>query len=112
MGVISGAVVNTRLDRVLGSKPIKQVLQYAESGKLETLRQSCLYIDLRVGHPIRPDDVITQDTAKFFAVLAGELWAEIIGHFPWEFEAMLEKVIAFELEIGFPEDQVRRNADE
>ena len=25
---------------------------------------------------------------------------------------MLEKVIAFELEIGFPEDQVRRNADE
>jgi len=37
---------------------------------------------------------------------------EILGHFPWEFEATLEKVIAFELETGFPEDQVRRNADE
>jgi hypothetical protein len=25
---------------------------------------------------------------------------EILGHFPWEFEEMKEKVAAFELEIG------------
>jgi AbiV family abortive infection protein len=111
IGVISGAVINSRMDRVLGRKAIKQVLQDTESGKLEALRQSCLYIDLRDGHPVIPDDVISPDTAKFFAVLAGELWAEILGHFPWEFEAMLEKVIAFELEIGFPEGLVREESD-
>jgi AbiV family abortive infection protein len=109
IGVISGAVINSRVDRVLGQKPIKQVLQDVDSGKLESLRQSCLYIDLRDGHPVTPDDVIAPETAKFFAVLAGELWVEILGHFPWEFEAMLDKVIAFELEIGFPAEIVRRN---
>jgi AbiV family abortive infection protein len=107
LGVISGAVINSRLDRVLGHKPIKQVLQDAESGKLESLRQSCLYIDLHDGRPVTPDDVISQDTARFFAVLAGELWAEILGHFPWEFEMMLEKVMAFEIEIGFAKELIR-----
>lgn len=112
IGVISGAVINSRLDRVLGRKPIKQVLQDAESGKFESLRQSCLYIDLRDGQPVTPDEVISPETAKFFAVLAGELWAEILGHFPWEFEAMMEKVIAFEIEIGFSPEIVRRQATE
>ena len=35
IAVVAGAVVNTRLDRILGLKVVRQVLQDAESGKLE-----------------------------------------------------------------------------
>lgn len=37
-------------------------------------------------------------------VLAGELWAEMLGHFPWEFDTMIRKVSAYEIRVGFPED--------
>jgi len=108
MGVMSGAVVNARLDRILGVRRIKQLLQDAESGQLERLRQSCLYIDMQDGRTITPADVIGEDTAKFFVVLAGELWAEVLGHFPWEFEKMNKKVTAFEIEIGIPKEVIER----
>ena len=37
---------------------------------------------------------------SFYTILAGELWADVLGHFPWDFERMLDKVIAFENSIG------------
>ena len=46
--------------------------------------------------------------AKVFIVLAGELMAELLGHFPWEFERMLQDVIDFEVEIGLPAEVVRQ----
>jgi AbiV family abortive infection protein len=101
MGVISGAVVNARLDRILGVKAVKRVLQDADSGKIERLRQECLYLDVRDGRVSIPGERVGGDTAKFFIVLAGELMAESLGHFPWEFERMLRDVIEFEVEIGF-----------
>ena len=42
MGVISGAVINERLDRIVGEKRISALLQDADSGKIEGFRQSCL----------------------------------------------------------------------
>jgi len=80
-------------------------LQDVESGKLERIRQSCLYIDFRDDSAFLPEEVIDQDTARFFVVLAGELWAEILGHFPWDFERMIRKVSEFEVAVGFdPKD--------
>lgn len=108
LALVSGAVVNARLDRILGAKRLKKVLEDAESGALERLRQACLYIDVADGKPVFPDDVVTEEDARFYTVLAGELWAEILGHFPWEFEEMLTKVIAFEEEIGFDPEIVAR----
>jgi hypothetical protein len=32
----------------------------------------------------------------------------VLGYFPWEFERMLNDVIAFELEIGMPPKKVAR----
>jgi hypothetical protein len=55
-----------------------------------------------------PGERIGADTARFFVVLAGELMAELLGHFPWEFERMLKDVIDFEVEIGFPVEIVAR----
>jgi AbiV family abortive infection protein len=109
LALVPGTVINARLDRVLGVKQLKAVLQDAESGKLERLRQSCLYIDVVDGKAAFPDDAIGEDTAKLYVILAGELWAEVLGNFPWEFEKMRDKVIAFELSIGFDEDAVKKN---
>jgi AbiV family abortive infection protein len=108
MGVISGAVVNARLDRILGVKAIKRVLQDADSGKIERLRQECLYLDVHDGKVSIPKQRIGVGMAKVFIVLAGELMAELLGHFPWEFERMLQDVIDFEVEIGLPAEVVRQ----
>jgi hypothetical protein len=100
MAVAAGAVVNARLDRILGLKAVRKLLQDVESGKLEHLRQSCLYIDVVDGRVVKPEDVVDVSTARFFVILAGELWAETLGHFPWEFQRMIEKVTGFEIEVG------------
>jgi AbiV family abortive infection protein len=100
VGVVSGALVNARLDRILGIARLKQCIDDAESGKLETLRQSCLYTDVVNGRMTTPDELVTQDTARFYCVLAGELWMETLGFFPWEFVEMRDKVSAFEENIG------------
>ncbi len=108
MGVVAGAVINARLDRILGIKNIRRLLQDAESGKIERVRQSCLYIDVIDGTARLPQEQISEDTARFFTVLSGELWAEILGHFPWNFNRMITRVTEFELELGFPKDDVVR----
>ena len=55
-----------------------------------------------------PNEVINAELARVFAVLAGELMAEVLGHFPWEFERMIDNVIAFERAIGMPEKKIDR----
>lgn len=100
IGVVSGALINARLDRILGEKRIKQLLQDVDSGKIEGFRQSCLYIDMVDGRIVLPLERIAQEDACFYCVLAGEIWAEVLGHFPWDFKFMQQKVIEFELAAG------------
>lgn len=107
LGVVPGTIINARLDRLIGKKKVKSVLQDVESGKVEKLRQSCLYIDFKDGRSQLPNEQIGQDTAQLFVTLSGELWMEILGHFPWEFNRMLEKVQGVELAIGLPEELVK-----
>ncbi|MCC8959303.1 AbiV family abortive infection protein [Bradyrhizobium sp. Pear77] len=109
MAVMAGAVVNARLDRILGLKEVRKLLQDVESGKLEQLRQSCLYIDVVDGKVVKPEDVVDCSTARFFVVLAGELWAETLGHFPWEFQRMIDKVTEFEIEVGIDPALIERS---
>jgi len=108
IGVVSGALINARLDRVLGKETIRKVLHEAESDELERTRQACLYIDVVGGQPTTPAERISDSRARVLVVLAGELMAEVLGHFPWEFERMLNNVISFERAIGFPERKIRR----
>jgi AbiV family abortive infection protein len=108
IGVVSGALINSRLDRVLGKDVVKKLLHEAESDELEKTRQSCLYIDIKDGNPVTPSQQIDEDRARTLVVFAGELMAEVLGHFPWEFERMLENVIAFGREIGFPVRKIGR----
>ena len=69
---------------------------------------SCLYIDVQDGRAVIPSEVIDAERGRVFIVLAGELMAEVLGHFPWEFERMMDNVIAFERGIGMPEKKIGR----
>jgi len=108
IGVVSGALINARLDRVLGKDVIRKLLHEAESDDLEKTRQSCLYIDIQDGRAVTPGERIDAERAQVLTVLAGELMAEVLGYFPWEFERMLDNVIAFERAIGMPEKKIDR----
>lgn len=107
LGVVPGSIINARLDRLIGKKAVKAILEDVESGKIEKLRQSCLYIDFNDGRTHLPSEQVDQDTARVFVTLSGELWMEILGHFPWDFHRMLEKVKEAELAIGLPEELVK-----
>ena len=108
IGVMSGALINARLDRVLGKDVIRKILHQAESDELERIRQSCLYIDMQDGRIVAPSGQIDAECARVLTVLAGELMAEVLGHFPWEFERMHDTVVAFERAIGMPEKKIKR----
>lgn len=34
--------------------------------------------------------------------------AEILGHFPWEFERMMENVVAYERKLGLRVEKIER----
>ena len=108
IGVVSGALINARLDRVLDKDVIRKILHQAESDELEKTRQGCLYIDMQDGRAVTPSERIDAERARVLTVLAGELMAEVLGHFPWEFDRMLDNVIAFERTIGMPEKNIDR----
>ena len=60
------------------------------------------------GRAVTPSEAIDAERARVLTVLAGELMAEVLGYFPWEFERMLDSVIAFERSIGMPEKKIGR----
>lgn len=107
LGVVPGSIINARLDRVIGKKMVKAILEDVESGKIEKLRQSCLYIDFKDGRSHLPSEQVDEATARVFVTLSGELWMEILGHFPWDFDRMFEKVKKAELALGLPEQLVK-----
>jgi hypothetical protein len=107
IGVVSGALINARLDRVLG-QDVRKILHQAESDELEKIRQSCVYIDVQDGRAVIPSEAIDAEHSRVLTVLAGELMAEVLGHLPWEFERMLGNVIAFERSIGMPQEKIGR----
>ena len=108
IGVFSGALVNARLDRVLGFDTVSKLLNLAQSKGLENLRQDCLYVSMQDGCATTPRERIGAEQARHLAVFAGEVMAEVLGHFSWEFERMLDSVIAFERSIGMPEKKFER----
>lgn len=106
IAMVSGALINARLDRVLGKDVVRKVLHMAESNELEKIRQSCLYIDVRNGRTVMPNEIIDAERARILTVLAGEIMTELLGYFPWEFERMRDSVVAFERSIGMPEAKI------
>ncbi len=98
MAACQGALVNARLDRLLGVQLVNEYLAKAESGLLESLRQSCLYTSIGTGG--LPRDSVDRDEAKNLCVLSGEVMADVLGNFPWEWKRMSSDVSSFERGVG------------
>lgn len=96
----AGALVNSRLDRILGLDNVIRFLDEVEQGKLETLRQNCVYADHDGQELILPKNKIGKEEALFYVTLAGELLIEVAGWEPGEFKRLLAKVEKFEVANG------------
>lgn len=76
----SGALVNTRMDGILGVDKVTEFIEDCESGKLERIRQMCLYADVsREGTILIPEAIVTKEQAAFYTALAGQLLSQIEG---------------------------------
>ncbi len=96
----AGAIINRRLERVVGRERVLAFLDNVKADALERLRESALYADLGASGPVLPSDQVRREEACFYVVLAGELMAEILGFEPLEWQRLLERVQAFEREVG------------
>jgi AbiV family abortive infection protein len=92
----AGALVNARLDRILGFPAVVEFLERTERGEIEKLRQSALYSDSNEDLLHIPAERITKAQALFHIVLAGELLAEVGGLEPDEWGRLLRRVQDFE----------------
>lgn len=76
----SGALVNARMDRLLGIDKVVEFIEDCESGQLEKLRQMCLYADInKEGAVLVPGERIAREQSLFYVCLAGELLSQIEG---------------------------------
>ena len=99
LAILEGAIVNSRLDRLLGSDKIGEFIQKAKKGKVEEIRQSCLYISSDQNKTTTPNQNISSRDSKFLAILSGEIMAEVLGITPEIWERLLEKVSEFESKL-------------
>lgn len=80
LAACSGALVNSRMDRILGMDNVNSFIEDCETGRLEIFRQACLYADISdSGITVVPESLITKEQSHFYICLAGELLAEIEG---------------------------------
>jgi AbiV family abortive infection protein len=99
LAAMSGALINARLDRVLGSEFITRFLDEAEAGRLEGFRRDCLYLDWRDGGLHVPAETVTSERAARYVALSGEVLAEIQPD-PDAWSRVLERVKEFEQSAG------------
>jgi AbiV family abortive infection protein len=95
-----GALLNHRLDSIIGIDNIKKFLELVESGKIERLRQTCLYSELSADVKITPEEKIEKDEARVFTIIAGELMAEVLGRVPGHEERLYKAITEYEKKIG------------
>ncbi len=96
----AGALISSRLDRILGIDTVINFLDDIESGKIEQLRQECVYVERDGKNLHLPYKSIGMEQARFYVVLAGELLAEILGFEPGQWARLLAMVRKFEDDVG------------
>jgi AbiV family abortive infection protein len=99
LAAMSGALINARLDRVLGTEFVILVLDKAEAGQLAKFREDCLYLDRKHGVLHVPAESVTSELAAQYVALSGEVLAEILPD-PAAWSRFLERVQEFEQSAG------------
>jgi len=92
VSVISGAMLNHRIERLFGTERVSRFVKMVDGGGLESVRQTCLYATLGDNGPVYPDDVVTRDDAVFYVLFCGEAIGEFIYATPWEYRAFKEEM--------------------
>lgn len=102
LAACSGALVNSRMDRIFGREKVASFISDCEKGKVEKRRQSCLYADIDQGGytVLLPTERISREQALFYTCLAGEVLAEVAGIDYSVWGGLLDKVDKFEKKNG------------
>ena len=102
LAAMSGALINNRLDRIVGIDFVLDFLANAENGKVEAFRQSCLYLDRKNEALLRPQEFVSADTSSRYVALAGEIFVELLFD-PGQWGRYLSKIEDFEIQAGLIE---------
>ena len=101
IGIMSACLINARLDRILGIEFIEKMLKLSEEKNgFMKLRNSSVYIDYVNGKIVIPNEKIDKELSKKLCVLSGEIMAETVGFFVWDWKDLLKEVNDFEIEVG------------
>lgn len=101
IGIMSACLINARLDRILGIEFIEKMLTLSEEKNgFMKLRNSSVYIDYVNGKIVIPNEKIDKELSKKLCVLSGEIMAETVGFFVWDWKDLLKEVNDFEIEVG------------
>ena len=107
IGIMSACLINSRLDRLLGTDCVVKMIELAERNNgLMKLRNKAFYIDHQEGKLTLPKQVIDQDLSMKLCVLSGEIMAESLGFFTWHFFDLIREVNTFENEIGLHNETI------
>lgn len=101
LAACAGAVINSRLDRILGTDRVIAFLECVESGKLEGLRQNALYYEMRGDEQHLPAQAVKVYDAREHVVLASELLAEVGSNEPEHFEVLATWADRVAQRVGF-----------
>jgi AbiV family abortive infection protein len=101
-------LVNTRIERLFGD-PALRFFTDATDGKLESFRQSLLYIDLTAEGPRIP--CMPAEVSALYVALAGEMLAEAGGFSQDEWHSILNEVEEFERAYFVCDLQADRDVD-
>ncbi len=99
LAAMTGALINARLDRVLGAEFVSSVLDDAETGRLARFREDCLYLGRKNGVLHVPTESVSSKIAARYVALSGEVLAEILPD-PAAWARFLKRVQEFEQAAG------------
>jgi AbiV family abortive infection protein len=96
--VYTTLLVNSRVSRIYGPEESRFASWFRE-GELFNIRNQALYLDLRDGEIVVPHTVVPRGDTFLLVCIAGEVYAEIQGHFvgtgPTQWERILREVDLF-----------------
>jgi AbiV family abortive infection protein len=107
IAAFTGAIVNGRLDKLLGLNRVKSFIDDAASGKLEEIRQNCLYSEPSIDTNVIPGNRINRQYSLEHVVLSGEIMRDLLPCLPGDETRLRKQVEKFESSVGLRLDRTQ-----